>query len=112
MIRRPPRSTLFPYTTLFRSDLLAGRPAGELRPAPVDEHPLPVGVGHPDERRRHVGHRGELLLRGAAGPAEPEVRAAPGPAVLGRERPYQGGGRPRGPAPDTGPLPRPGGGEH
>src|SRR2546428_6440560 len=27
MIRRPPRSTLFPYTTLFRSyELLAGRP--------------------------------------------------------------------------------------
>src|SRR2546426_4562265 len=27
MIRRPPRSTLFPYTTLFRSpDLLAQRP--------------------------------------------------------------------------------------
>src|SRR5438105_11096933 len=26
MIRRPPRSTLFPYTTLFRSDLLVGRP--------------------------------------------------------------------------------------
>src|SRR5258705_3178309 len=25
MIRRPPRSTLFPYTTLFRSDLLAAR---------------------------------------------------------------------------------------
>src|SRR2546426_8487246 len=24
MIRRPPRSTLFPYTTLFRSDYLAG----------------------------------------------------------------------------------------
>src|SRR5258708_3463407 len=24
MIRRPPRSTLFPYTTLFRSDLIAG----------------------------------------------------------------------------------------
>src|SRR5256884_1270229 len=27
MIRRPPRSTLFPYTTLFRS-LAAGAPAG------------------------------------------------------------------------------------
>src|SRR5258707_8417402 len=27
MIRRPPRSTLFPYTTLFRSDLLSfGKP--------------------------------------------------------------------------------------
>src|SRR2546422_1630769 len=25
MIRRPPRSTLFPYTTLFRSNLLPGR---------------------------------------------------------------------------------------
>src|SRR3712207_7273929 len=26
MIRRPPRSTLFPYTTLFRSRLLTGHP--------------------------------------------------------------------------------------
>src|SRR3712207_8421657 len=40
MIRRPPRSTLFPYTTLFRSDLVmvglhilrrARRVVGELR---------------------------------------------------------------------------------
>src|SRR5256885_12162710 len=28
MIRRPPRSTLFPYTTLFRSDFLPGLGAG------------------------------------------------------------------------------------
>src|SRR3712207_7541004 len=27
MIRRPPRSTLFPYTTLFRSPMLAARQA-------------------------------------------------------------------------------------
>src|SRR2546426_8557875 len=27
MIRRPPRSTLFPYTTLFRSPWTPGRPA-------------------------------------------------------------------------------------
>src|SRR2546422_3725546 len=27
MIRRPPRSTLFPYTTLFRSGFLAGEAA-------------------------------------------------------------------------------------
>src|SRR3989449_3642090 len=27
MIRRPPRSTLFPYTTLFRSSLIAKQPA-------------------------------------------------------------------------------------
>src|SRR3712207_8776721 len=31
MIRRPPRSTLFPYTTLFRSD----RQPGSLPPAPA-----------------------------------------------------------------------------
>src|SRR3712207_7445184 len=28
MIRRPPRSALFPYTTLFRSGARAGRPRG------------------------------------------------------------------------------------
>src|SRR3989441_10964494 len=35
MIRRPPRSTLFPYTTLFRS-LLVGKsvPVRELQPGP------------------------------------------------------------------------------
>src|SRR2546422_7121285 len=32
MIRRPPRSTLFPYTTLFRSQL-AGRPSAQGRAA-------------------------------------------------------------------------------
>src|SRR3712207_8930253 len=36
MIRRPPRSTLFPYTTLFRSDrsvTAGGRIARDLHPA-------------------------------------------------------------------------------
>src|SRR5256885_9691111 len=32
MIRRPPRSTLFPYTTLFRSVPAWQAPAGGLRP--------------------------------------------------------------------------------
>src|SRR2546430_10106769 len=37
MIRRPPRSTLFPYTTLFRSlrRLLHDRPPGRAPPVPV-----------------------------------------------------------------------------
>src|SRR5256885_10435035 len=30
MIRRPPRSTLFPYTTLFRSDILTYRELPQL----------------------------------------------------------------------------------
>src|SRR5438094_2026944 len=40
MIRRPPRSTLFPYTTLFRSanwmQVDATRDSYELRSAPLD----------------------------------------------------------------------------
>src|ERR1043166_5441548 len=35
MIRRPPRSTLFPYTTLFRSLRARTRPRGLDAPAPV-----------------------------------------------------------------------------
>src|SRR3712207_7330549 len=39
MIRRPPRSTLFPYTTLFRSglELGPGRAGRELPPGVADE---------------------------------------------------------------------------
>src|SRR2546426_4426367 len=35
MIRRPPRSTLFPYTTLFRSDLVAAGGGGRRNGARV-----------------------------------------------------------------------------
>src|SRR3712207_8970658 len=49
MIRRPPRSTLFPYTTLFRSSFGVGPgpiPGGE---PPVAEVPadVPAGVQEP-----------------------------------------------------------------
>src|SRR3712207_7389898 len=44
MIRRPPRSTLFPYTTLFRSVERGGRAEGDAEPRDVGE-----GVG----RRGH-----------------------------------------------------------
>src|SRR5947207_9654665 len=47
MIRRPPRSTLFPYTTLFRSQ--AG--AGDLPAGAVDE-PGGVPGGAGGDRRR------------------------------------------------------------
>src|SRR5687768_17851161 len=46
MIRRPPRSTLFPYTTLFRS--------GAERTA---DHTL---TAHPDLGHPAPGHRGRL----------------------------------------------------
>src|SRR3712207_8903370 len=52
MIRRPPRSTLFPYTTLFRSPILV-RP--HKIPDEVDSTLLPI---HRMERMRllYVGH--------------------------------------------------------
>src|SRR5438093_4424060 len=46
MLRRPPRSTLFPYTTLFRSR--RGRPAADDGPG---SQVLPVDL-LPDARRR------------------------------------------------------------
>src|SRR5438034_5662078 len=39
MIRRPPRSTLFPYTTLFRSHSRAVR-CGERDQGAIDDHAL------------------------------------------------------------------------
>src|SRR5688572_32226740 len=45
MIRRPPRSTLFPYTTLFRSSEQAvGRLAGPLQKIYVPLLPAPAGL--------------------------------------------------------------------
>src|SRR3712207_7520064 len=44
MIRRPPRSTLFPYTTLFRSWDAAKRLKGRKRHVSVDTQGLLLGV--------------------------------------------------------------------
>src|SRR5256885_10490872 len=49
MIRRPPRSTLFPYTTLFRSDLPGG---GSVR-IPHAERPAEDAVAEPPGRGSH-----------------------------------------------------------
>src|SRR2546426_4603209 len=51
MIRRPPRSTLFPYTTLFRSvqSVRGGAGDGILRGA---EDASPVIVDHDQQERR------------------------------------------------------------
>src|SRR3712207_7674067 len=52
MIRRPPRSTLFPYTTLFRSALRRVRPAGVVGDArDVEVDPRHV-AGEPREELR------------------------------------------------------------
>src|SRR2546422_1360631 len=43
MIRRPPRSTLFPYTTLFRSPRLLSRPRSPSRPGALVPRPARAG---------------------------------------------------------------------
>src|SRR3712207_8761659 len=81
MIRRPPRSTLFPYTTLFRSGAQQGAPCGfgprrkerpgepgegRRRPRDADqgaepEIPQPDRVG--DHLQRSEEHTSELQSR-------------------------------------------------
>src|SRR3712207_7276064 len=53
MIRRPPRSTLFPYTTLFRSG--RGRDPGGPRRQPLPVHGLREDPGRRPPRRGEDG---------------------------------------------------------
>src|SRR2546428_2617230 len=111
MIRRPPRSTLFPYTTLFRSHVLRRRKTGERRSARMVELFAPrarnevvvhleAGREAPQRRGRgiHAGqtararHRATFALRARRGLVSPAhvLRVFP---RAGRRRP-----RPRGTA--------------
>src|SRR6266536_5948244 len=60
MIRRPPRSTLFPYTTLFRSGTGRGR-ARRSGPAP-GRRPPPRSEEHTSELQSRVDLVCRLLL--------------------------------------------------
>src|SRR2546422_2911034 len=63
MIRRPPRSTLFPYTTLFRSpgaeqpgdpnQQVTGQPTGTGQPSPpgMPQSPVPAFPGGDGDRK-------------------------------------------------------------
>src|SRR6266508_5860389 len=57
MIRRPPRSTLFPYTTLFRS---AGRAASWRRSRCARPPPFPA---RSEEHTSELQSRGHLVCR-------------------------------------------------
>src|SRR5256885_4475259 len=58
MIRRPPRSTLFPYTTLFRS-VVKGRHAG----ARIGQHQDALGLAAAAGLNHLAGQRGRLADR-------------------------------------------------
>src|SRR3712207_8735302 len=57
MIRRPPRSTLFPYTTLFRSLRVEGALVGGRGVGGVEMHLTLVVVRVPDRGVAAVRHR-------------------------------------------------------
>src|SRR3712207_7043908 len=59
MIRRPPRSTLFPYTTLFRSAQAAQRPRDV-----KDVVLVGMALAHVAQRRGERGLGGERLAQG------------------------------------------------
>src|SRR3712207_8350541 len=70
MIRRPPRSTLFPYTTLFRSPSLVPEPCQELLVVKFLAHSLdghhaacPVVLAAVDFAHRSEEHTSELQSR-------------------------------------------------
>src|SRR2546422_5512479 len=56
MIRRPPRSTLFPYTTLFRSL------GGVVEQHDAQRVPGELGADEVGEGERHLLRRGEAVL--------------------------------------------------
>src|SRR3712207_7089921 len=66
MIRRPPRSTLFPYTTLFRSPL--DPPASQLREGKRLQRPAARRERDPEGPERHGGskHQRRIDLKGQA----------------------------------------------
>src|SRR2546428_13167697 len=69
MIRRPPRSTLFPYTTLFRSHLIV--PAQEPAPAPGQSASLLHGPPLFEPALRVWLQTGQLWIPGAFGKRSP-----------------------------------------
>src|SRR3712207_7811197 len=69
MIRRPPRSTLFPYTTLFRSSVRLAH----ARPRPAR------APGRPAVRGPRRAHRYDLRLAGPASLRQPRPRRAARP---------------------------------
>src|SRR2546430_1602451 len=122
MIRRPPRSTLFPYTTLFRSLGAAGRWTVRRRHlaqrhAPVRRAGAAAGRARRPARRPVLARRGGLLRAARPAPVRwTHPRGHPGPpddrrsppahrsparraARAGRSIAASAGERPAGPVP-------------
>src|SRR2546429_8606367 len=63
MIRRPPRSTLFPYTTLFRSSEPCFPPILLRRGLGISAQRVRIGEKHSDAEAKHITTIAVLLRR-------------------------------------------------
>src|SRR5256884_8529518 len=97
MIRRPPRSTLFPYTTLFRSEFGSADSAAQFpylyRYSPL--HNLKAGTRYPATLITTADHDDRVVpghsFKFAA--ALQAAQAGPPPLVVGSEAQAGGGAR-------------------
>src|SRR5260221_3779789 len=63
MIRRPPRSTLFPYTTLFRSDSRTGQGVGPARGDRLDHSRFARQLSRSEEHTSELQSHSDLVCR-------------------------------------------------
>src|SRR2546425_11294181 len=78
MIRRPPRSTLFPYTTLFRSEPRPARDAVDIG-----------GARHAREPEELLPRPHDLTLDESEAPERPARRIEGGRAAVGEDGPFR-----------------------
>src|SRR2546426_6110955 len=109
MIRRPPRSTLFPYTTLFRSGLVGGIPQMAVERVRLGPDSTLAGKSLAETGLRT--QTGALVLSVTRGPddiptPDPQFRLAAGddlavvgppPQPQGVQQPLEGAGNPSDP---------------
>src|SRR2546426_9274726 len=94
MIRRPPRSTLFPYTTLFRSDLVLGAAEGREMDLHVGGPVYLASSEGASTAPSFTDSPRTRLARGSAGrsaarpPTPPPGQACAEPALQGRVLPH------------------------
>src|SRR2546429_6807953 len=100
MIRRPPRSTLFPYTTLFRSRLA---PVMARSPCPHMTATGPTGspaAGRSEEHTSELQSRLHLVCRLLLEKKKPRSHSLPRLQTRPTTRPAPACGRPAVPRPD------------
>src|SRR2546430_15740417 len=102
MIRRPPRSTLFPYTTLFRSEIEKAMRVGDLSRAAELQYGTLAALERQlkEEEARAAAAGGRRVIKGEVDEGGIAEGGSRGTGLPGAER--TGGGRQKAPPPPGG----------